>query len=472
MTLPNIEILKINDTPSSPIEDEQKEPFAPHERQIVQTVIDLWKSNPETEDLGALKLLTLVKAQNPLWQLSEKRFKQTLKQYNLLNNSSTQNFSYANQITSVEPPNLDLPAGLRIQFTKNRGKGLYANKAISEGDLIWEEKAPLFFVPPLDHLNLMNSGKACCYCGTLIKENTRILKGLDCNVCNNVWCSVHCKRTNTTLHQLLNHTIFSDNANSKKVISSNNWKLYTKFCYENKWNAAYAVGLIHAYCITDKSGILQKQFDALAKVRQDVRYKALDSNSSSLFENGALFIQEQQEQLWNAAFERFNKCFPKHQISFEKFMFDLGSYNINNIDGSIFLIQSNLNHNCDPNVRVVFGNKKSDGIKVYAKRDIKSNEELVTTYVNPAHDLNQRQRELRINWGFNCNCNKCKSDAKEKQRRKSNENNGLAAKPDIKKMLNEANNKEFDLEIPAGQNTTTRRKSVRFDEKVIAVSNQ
>lgn len=475
--VPNIEILSINDkTP----EEMSTEPVVPHERQIVDDVIKLWKEDSANEDLGIAKLHALVKKRNPNWSLSEKRLKSVLKSFNLLN--TAQQFTYANEITSKETPNLTLPKNIRLQFTKNRGKGLYSSNFLKEGDLIWEEKSPLFFIPPLDRVNLIANSKACTYCGSLISSNSAsksVLLGLDCNVCSDVWCSLHCKKTDK-IHQLLKHNVYHDDTTkkNKKQIISSAWIKYEKFCSENKWNAAFAIGLIHSYCITDKTGVLGQQFDAMAKVRQDIRYKAIDSSGiGASFDNnnnggGALFVKEQQESLWHEGHKMFNEIFPLNQISYEEYLTFLGTYNINNIDGSLFLIQSHLNHNCQPNVRVKFGEKKTDGIKVYAKRDIKANEELVTSYVNPSHSLNQRLRELRVNWGFICNCSKCKDDAKSIQRRKSNEASGQHSKNDIKKLLTETHDgEEFEMEIPT-EGQRSRRKSVRFDEKVIAVKNE
>ena len=76
----------------------------------------------------------------------------------------------------------------------------------------------------------------------------------------------------------------------------------------------------------------------------------------------------------------------------------MGTYNINNLDSNVFLIQSHLNHNCSPNTSVETEMQRTDGLKVFAARDIKSGEELTTTYVNPSHTVHQRQRELRVNW--------------------------------------------------------------------------
>lgn len=464
MGIPNIEVLNINDKPPM---SEAPEPVVPHEREVVTGVMAIWKEDPETETLGISKLHALVKKNHPTWSLSEKRLKTVLKSFNLLT-TSTQ-FSYASEITSRETPGLNLPSTVKTQFVKSRGKGLYAAKSFKEGELIFEEEKPLFFNPPLDHYTLMKNGMCCSYCGiTNLKDNVK--RGLDCNVCAETWCSGRCKKLDK-LHSSLKHNIFGDTR--KKIMNSSKWFQYAQFCFDNKWMAAYAVGLIHAQCISDKSGLLSSQFDAFAQVSQRTRYKAIDSTGGAFdsLNGGALFVKEQQEQLWEQGHAAFNEVFPGNEVSYEQYLMMLGTFNINNVDGSMFLIQSHLNHNCQPNVRVVFGDSKTDGIKVYAKKNIGANEELLTSYVNPEHEQATRQRELRVNWGFMCSCSKCKSDAKLLQKKRSDSSSKPKDEDEHKKALEalklSANVGEFELDIPQPLGSE-RRKSVKFDEKVIA----
>ena len=51
----------------------------------------------------------------------------------------------------------------------------------------------------------------------------------------------------------------------------------------------------------------------MARVSQDVRYKALNSSAGTFdsLNGGALFVQEQQEHLWKIGYEKFLRVFPK-----------------------------------------------------------------------------------------------------------------------------------------------------------------
>ncbi|GMM37823.1 S-adenosylmethionine-dependent methyltransferase [Saccharomycopsis crataegensis] len=517
-----IEILSINDKDPNDAEGVQ---ITPNERMVVSEVIQIWKHDPATESLGIAKLHVLVKAAQPNWSLSEKRLKTLLKKYGLLANQPK--FCYVNEITSKPTPGLELPPKIKLQTAKSKGKGLYASQFIAKGELIWEEK-PFIFVPPLDHVYLMKIGKSCAYCGKLLQsrlfDSQSFLNGLDCKYCSQLWCSKGCKKSDS-LHIILNHNEKLSKSKNKLKLDSSKWQKYKEFCLENRWSAAFAVGLIRIHELSDETGIVAKQFDAFAKIGQDIRYKASDS-SAGAFDNsnggdGALFVKEQQELLWHKGHELFNEIFDvegenpdtisQHKISYEDYLLYIGTYNINNIE-SLYLIQSHLNHNCVKNVdvRVADNTRKlSDGIKVYAARNIKAGEELVTSYVNPTHNVNQRKRELRVNWGFNCSCNRCKEEEKETHRLQSNigsdpkkaspnpnekkadeltvngdkplkssrknsmrKSSDLSSRNDIKKMLEGAKNDgEFELE-EADDSLTVRRKSVRFDEKVVAVANE
>lgn len=474
-----IEVVVIND-----FQPESELPTVPHERQVVDAVIAIWKEDPSTESIGVGKLHSLVKEKHPNWSVSEKRVKLLLKKFGLTISASEEQYSYAKEIQSETTPDLNLPDTVSLVMTSRRGKGLYAKKNISRGSLIWEE-TQMFFVPPLANAELIKSGKACTFCGKLANQTARnktgvsVLRGLDCNVCQEIWCSQYCKKLGQQSHGQLKHTMHSGRV-ATKLIDADAFSDLLSYCIKEQWNALYAIALIYADILLDKSGVKRRQFRAMARVSQKVRYKALDSSAGAFdsLQGGALFLEEQQENLWQEGYKTFCKVFPrsfeKDEVSFEEFMYMMGTYNINNLDSCVFLIQSHLNHNCDPNTSVETAPiNRYDGLKVFAARDIKAGEELTTTYVNPAHTVQQRQRELRVNWGFVCKCRKCKDDLTSQQRRKSSSTAPMKDKKDIRELLEktskEIDGNEIELEIPLDHNGE-RRKSVRFDEKVVKVT--
>lgn len=105
-------------------------------------------------------------------------------------------------------------------------------------------------------------------------------------------------------------------------------------------------------------------------------------------------MQEQQEHLWKIGYEKFLRVFPKKPVEYREFLFMMGTYNINNLDSNVFLTQSHLNHNCASNTSVETELNRTAGLKVIAGRDIKSGEELTTTYVNPSHTVHQKTKRV------------------------------------------------------------------------------
>lgn len=464
-----IEVISINDS-----QPEDPSPLVPHEQQIVDCVIALWKEDPLAESLGASKLHGLIKQKHPNWSVSEKRVKSLLKKFGLLTTGSQEQFTYASQITSESTPNLDLPSKIEIKTTKEAGKGVYAKHNIEKGELIWLEE-PLFFVPPLLNVKLMKHGTACSNCGKILQqsEGDTVLLGLDCNACSEVWCCKKCKVNKSVLHGLLKHNAHHPNSKRAKMLDSMAFSQLEDYCLQEQWNSLYAITLIYADILCDNSGIKSQQFHSMARVSQDVRYQALKS-SAGVFDSlsgGTAFEQEQQEELWKIGYEKFQMVFPSNPIGYSEFLCMLGSYNINNFDSNLFLIESHLNHNCEPNVSVEADLDRILGLKVFATRDIKAGEELTRTYVNQSHTVQQRQRELRVNWGFICNCSRCDDDLKQQHRRKSSSSSAVSA-ASVRRMLQEMGNSadetEIELCIPTDISKGERRKSVRFDEKVVA----
>lgn len=388
--------------------------IVPHERAVMDSVIQTWKLDPVSEGFGVKRLLEEIKRQNGDWSLSEKRLKSILKKFNLLPGTESE-VTYAKDITSLETPGLILPEKIKLTMTSKRGKGLFAKLNISEGEVIWEEE-PLFLVPPLAHVELIRKGNACSFCGQLVRRlraGVSVLSGEQCKMCPEVWCSKACKSKNQRLHNLMKHEVSKIPLESRKVIPGALVSLLD-YSLKEQWNALYAITVITGEIVADESGMKKEKFDALARVSQKTRTRASANGSVS---SDSSFLDGQHEQLWEEGHELFLNVFPKLRLvsdySFENFLFMLGAYNINNLDSSIFLIQSHLNHNCEPNTDVNTGEARSDTlIKVKASRPIRAGEEITTTYVNPTHVLQERREELRVNWGFLCKCKRCKDESK------------------------------------------------------------
>lgn len=502
-----IQTLTLNDSePSLP-----GKPITPSKEQIRDDVVLLWKEEPAAEDLDLPHLYDKMKIRNTDWQFDINTLEDVLVSNNLYSVDDSQMDSYNDKIEFPDISevmhlvNDKLPSKVEIRDCEElrKGRGLYATRDIQQGELLFHEKVPIAMVPPMDKLKLIRSGKSCSMCGVSLSNSSHftMLHGLDCNGCNSIWCSTNCKQKDIT-HPYQKHF-----GSKNKNIRPMDWNMFERHCQENIFVAAYSIGVIHAASLIDKaqSDEINQQFEALAKISQRVRYESSDSNNiGGTFdaEIGSL-KEENPEPLWKKAFDLFIRTFPDTaEMGYEVFLEYLGRFHINQLSGQLYFLYSFLNHNCEPNVRYDINNKLE--LKVYARKFIKKDEELVTTYVNPLHGVSLRRRELRVNWGFICNCDRC---AKEIELRKKNavsiretvlnsnsssevslrsglnvtspialqrSNGGSSSdlrrkssirnrKPDLKEMLK--NSKEFELEAPAalGRNRST---SVRFDDIV------
>lgn len=406
--------------------------YIPGEREVIGAVIQLWKDDPAHESLGNAKLHALVRQANPTWAISEKRLKTLLKNHGLQSNAPL--YQYFAETQSHATPNLSFPAGVKLNLTKARGKALYATKGFKGGDQIWSEEA-LLLIAPIDHVPLMRKLLACAYCSRPFQSRSNAggingvpRGGAECNNCFAQWCNIRCKKKDTI------HTAIWHNSVHSKV-DLNGWIRYENYCIENQWSAAYGYGIVLISVLRDPLKTeLRKQMDAMARVRQDIRQKAVEGASQGL-------AAEHYEQMWHQGWQMLREAVGKaYDLSYEEYMYGLGMVNINNLDGSIYLVHSHLNHSCDPNVEIKITGRTS-GIKVIAKRDIRGGEELLTTYVNPNDELNKRQYDLRVSWGFICNCSRCKQE---------------------EKALKEGDTEALETLRP-------RRKSVRFDEAVAEI---
>ncbi|KAF1959201.1 SET domain-containing protein [Byssothecium circinans] len=71
-----------------------------------------------------------------------------------------------------------------------------------------------------------------------------------------------------------------------------------------------------------------------------------------------------------------------------------------------------LNHSCDPNAYLVMDGPE---IELHALKDIKMDEEIYISYVDPTNPFARRQSELKERWFFNCKCSKCKKGPKQQE---------------------------------------------------------
>lgn len=355
---------------------------------------------------------------------------------------------------------------------KYKGKGIFAKVDIPKGKSVWTEQ-PLFRIPHVSRIRLMRDGLACAHCGHRFPTPptpTTVPRGtVTCSICPARFCSAKCKNADLPVHAATWHTGAKGNKTSQ--IKPKAWTAYEEYCYSgtttkgvapsgaisggndpatdgsNQWMSGYAVGLALLKIITEvqksakKGRIIKEQFEAMATIPQDVRQKIADKTDTNN-KTGSLFASEQAQLVWEKGYDLLKKAVSKAVtisedneetkqgdsptlcLSYQWYLNAIGTWNLNNIGGCVFLLQSNLNHSCEPNVHIDFpsappatsttpGNSYLlNPISVVAAKEIKQDEELTISYVNPEWSYDKRQFELKTNWGFACACPKCEKEAK------------------------------------------------------------
>lgn len=431
--------------------------YSPGSREIVATIIDIWKNYPETENLSYAKLLACVKEAKTKdnWVLSEKRMKAALKEFNLQPNQPK--FTFVKETKSDLVPSIHCPLGTKLLMTKAKGKALYATKNFKAGEKIWEE-IPTVQAVSVEMLRLTRGGRCCAYCAKLLRTAADGAplprEGIACYHCTANWCSNNCKRLDIG-HPDTHH----DTKTTRPHILQSKWKLYEQFCLDQNWNAGYAFALVLLHKIKHgPNSQYAKTIMGMARIRQDIRQKAVSDPGSLEF--------EQHEQMWKRGHQILASAVkPVHNLSYEEFLEGIGLVNLNNVKGCIFEVHANLNHSCEPNVKVLFRSaSKSDGITVLANEAIEAGQELQTSYVNPELGLDERQSELRSNWGFICSCARCK---REKANRLPPAKPQKPALKSASSSLTESPVASPTTAMP--QATTVRRKSVHFKKNPVTL---
>ncbi|KAI8359113.1 hypothetical protein EDC96DRAFT_514239 [Choanephora cucurbitarum] len=394
------------------------EKIIPTEEELVSAIKSIKLEHPEA---GIKTVTSQVLTQQPEWQVSEKRVKKYMQSTGLTNSSGTPKEPVKSGLAddpsvpvSYIDPKLDFKSVSDCVVARMvdpvTGKGLFAARDIKKDEVIFTE-TPFSYFPPWEAFQLTRNGNACGLCCKPIMYPNRLTQ--HCGHCNVYYCSKDCRiKAWETFHQLecthLNNKIGS----------------FITFCELEKWQAPMAVSRIYAQLIlAHQRGELDQvmgHLDAFATVSQEERQAK---------ETEWIFMEVPTRELWTKARNLLRDAYkipPKRckitkplpddllESLFEKeetFLNFLGKFNINNQNGGMYLVHSHINHNCYPNVSIDYPQKNSQyKITVRAIREIRKDEQLFETYVNPRWNKETRQTYLDKSYLFTCKCERCEKD--------------------------------------------------------------
>lgn len=336
---------------------------------------------------------------------------------------------------------------IKVVTSKARGKGFHAVRDIQNGTVLWEEQ-PLIMVTPFELLKVARIGLACPFCAKPCQTKSGALSTgtITCSqypACVARYCDASCRAKDEGIHASMWHSeqskeeegilkTASSRAGNLLNVKRDIWARFENYCMENSWMGAYGYGIVLLTRLSleakaaaaaaaagststadtvEKASLFKLQYESLATVGHDIRFHT--ANKGSL-QNASVFGAEQVEVMWHNAHDLLALAVsPVYDLSYTEFMNGVGAFNLNNVDESIYRMQSHLNHSCEPNVHARFGAERHYGLKIVTVADIKANEELRISYVDPSLSLENRQDQLRKNWGFICACPRCKREQKE-----------------------------------------------------------
>lgn len=155
MTL-TIKIGTLNDSDQSAVHNgtENGSDFrkiTPTEEEICDDVVLLWKEEPGTEDATIQHLYDRITERNQSWKLSASRFRKILNEHHLYDTDLETVSLYKDKIHF--PKALDSDAKVEVKFIDDEhGRGLFAKRDFSKGQIILKENKPIVYIPPLDKL--------------------------------------------------------------------------------------------------------------------------------------------------------------------------------------------------------------------------------------------------------------------------------------------------------------------------------
>lgn len=283
------------------------------------------------------------------------------------------------------------PPPIRVAVTASAGRGVFATRPITAGDLIHTAK------PFLVHPNAFLSHKVCYSCLRWLGRNS-----LPGHIKGAYFCGQDCKDQSEIFYEV-----------ERKA----DWQLFDNLCRTRGLKYPYVVKRMACMVISG----------------------ATPSDSLDILQPASLYPEQilQMEEEFNLLKETLTKA----QIEEEKMAFltknwyvnvlariRINAFRVELVTGSyedllssayasvesaaaagnaIYMLPSFYNHDCDPNTHIIWIDNAEAKLK--ALRNIDEGEELRICYIDASMDVEARKSLLSQGFGFDCQCLRCTS---------------------------------------------------------------
>lgn len=221
-------------------------------------------------------------------------------------------------------------------------------------------ETPFMFFPDYERINLIGAGKACAYCGGVLKVDdagrmrdspnlkrpstdskmNRYMSGLDCNECALRWCSPGCHEADWS-HSMLHHRPENRSGTSQFIDCDGNHIDLLKY---DSWHKLMMMIITQGLevCYYGVLTVLQIHHDHTLRGP----FSELHSGTSDDILEQADYIRVPFETL-EEVYELLMNCFKKLDLRFDEFVRYLAIHRCNNYAGSIYLVASSLKRTAD-----------------------------------------------------------------------------------------------------------------------------
>ncbi|XP_040581324.1 SET domain-containing protein SmydA-8 [Lepeophtheirus salmonis] len=241
---------------------------------------------------------------------------------------------------------------LEIKAAKDRGRGLFACHEISKDTVIYKE-SPFVVGPPI----IGENRTVCITCSNTIHYLENFCRKCSVGMCSN--CS----------HLLEEEcSLFEKHRNTQKLKSASNW-----------------IAILRVILRTDELSIPWKKLEDHSNNNYRMKfYKDYIANDLKKVHHEA----NESEVLKIAS------------------ILDSNSFRINKHSlRGLFGVSSFINHDCNPNARVIFDRKGH--LHLISKKTIEKGEEISISYVAPLLSTRERREKLMSSKFFYCQCKRC-----------------------------------------------------------------
>ncbi|KAL0428649.1 UNVERIFIED_CONTAM: Histone-lysine N-methyltransferase ATXR4 [Sesamum latifolium] len=294
-----------------------------------------------------------------------------------------------------------LPPPIHVGLTEYAGRGMFASRRISAGELIHTAQ-PIVSYPSLSSLHTV-----CYFCLRKLPSTARSLEASQTVSFCSTQCEEQSKVAFLTIHSSI-HTVQLVKTGGQTIPSS-----ASIVCKEGmglKYPLLVkrlACQVISRVVSSDVLDILQPEIsssDRISKMKKEV---ALLKNT---FEDSDIRILTEEWYAGVLARICINAFRIELAVGSYEDLLSLAATSVEAeaaVGNAVYVLPSLYNHDCDPNVNIVW--IENVDAKVKALRDIEEGEELRICYIDASMDYKARQTILYEGFGFHCNCLRCMS---------------------------------------------------------------